>query len=45
MSIRPTKNLSNYPSHGSKRPTGAEVLEAEMIGEQAFALGLAAKKM
>ena len=45
MSIRPPKNLSNFPSGRSKRPTGAEVLEAEMMGEQAFALGLAAKKM
>ena len=45
MSIRPPKNLSNYPSQGSKRPTGAEVLEAEMMGEQAFMLGLSAKKM
>ena len=45
MSIRPPKNLSNYQSQGSKRPTGAEVLEAEMMGEQAFMLGLSAKKM
>ena len=45
MSIRPPKSLSNFPSGRSKRPTGAEVLEAEMMGEQAFALGLAAKKM
>jgi hypothetical protein len=45
MTIRPPKSLSNHPSGGTKRPTGAEVLEAEMMGEQAFALGLAAKKM
>ena len=45
MAIRPPKNLSNHGSFGSKRPTGAEALEAEMMGEQAFALGLAAKKM
>ena len=43
--IRPPKNLTNLPKSTSKRPTGAEVLEAEMMGEQAFALGLAAKKM
>ena len=43
--IRPPKTLSNHPAIGSKRPTGAEVLEAELMGEQAFALGLAAKKM
>ena len=29
----------------SKHPTGADVLETAMMGEQAFALGLAAKKM
>lgn len=45
MTIRPPKSLTNFPSQGSKRPTGAEVLEAEMMGEQAFMLGLAAKKM
>jgi len=45
MVIRPPKTLSNLPSGGSKRPTGAQVLEAEMMGEQAFMLGLAAKKM
>ena len=45
MTIRPPKNLSNYGSFGAKRPTGAEALEAEMMGEQAFALGLASKKM
>ena len=45
MVIRPPKSLSNFPSSHSKRPTGAEVLEAELMGEQAFALGVAAKKM
>ena len=45
MTIRPPKNLSNYGSFGAKRPTGAEALEAEMMGEQAFMLGLSAKKM
>lgn len=45
MVIRPPKSLSILPSSGSKRPTGAQVLEAEMMGEQAFMLGLAAKKM
>ena len=45
MTIRPPKSLTNHPSRGSKRPTGAEVLEAEMMGEQAFMLGLSAKKM
>lgn len=43
--MRPPKTLSNHPSLGQKRPTGVEVLEAEMIGEQAYALGLLAKKM
>lgn len=32
-------------SFGTKRPTGMDVLEAEMLGEQAYALDLAAKKM
>ena len=45
MVMRPPQSLSNYPARGSKRPTGAEVLEAEMMGEQAFMLGLSAKKM
>lgn len=45
MVIRPPKSLTNLPSGGLNRPTGAEVLEAEMKGEQAFMLGLAATKM
>lgn len=45
MTIRPPKSLTNHPALGSKRPTGMDVLEAEMMGEQAFMLGLSAKKM
>ena len=29
----------------ARQPTGAEILEAEMRGEQAYALGLAGKRM
>jgi len=43
--VRPPKSLTNLPDHSSKQPTGAEALEAEMRGEQAYALGLAAKRM
>lgn len=43
--IRSPKTVSNHPTIGSKRPTGADVLEAEMMGEQAYALGLAGKKL
>lgn len=43
--IRPPKSLSNMKSFETKHPTGIEVLEAEMIDEQAYALSLAAKKM
>jgi len=45
MVTRPPKHLTNHPSGGANRPTGAEVLEMEMRGEQALALGLAASKM
>ncbi len=43
--IRPPKSLTNLPEHGTRQPSGAEALEAEMRGEQAFALGLAADRM
>lgn len=43
--IRPPKSLTNLPTTGSRQPSGAEVLEAEMRGEQAYALGLAAERM
>lgn len=43
--MRPPKSLSNYRGGGSKSRTGAEVLEAEMMAEQAFALGLVGKRL
>jgi len=45
MTIRPPKTLTNLPPQSIRRPSGADILEAEMRGEQAYALGLAAKKM
>lgn len=45
MTIRPPKSLTHLPTQSGRRPSGADILEAEMRGEQAYALGLAAKKM
>ena len=43
--IRLPKSLSSASNMGSKQPTGAEVLEAEMMVEQAYALGLVGKRL
>lgn len=43
--VRPPKSLSRSSSAGSKRPSGVDVLEAEMLGEQAFALGLIGRRL
>ena len=45
MMVRPPKSLSNAFSEGAKRPSGADVLEVEMMGEQAFALGLVGRRL
>lgn len=43
MSVRPPKNLSNTLSFKSGViKTGANVLDAEVLGEKAYSLGLAA---
>lgn len=46
MSLKPPKNLSNTLTFKSGAiKTGASVLEAELLGEKAYSLGLAAKSV
>lgn len=46
MTVRLPKNFSNTLSFTSgTAKTGASVLEAELVGEQAYSLGLAEQKM